>query len=59
MAFVRDGQQAPAGVVTFDVGELAMLFPKGRPDPDSRALRMVYEAKRLGGGSVIDCEESS
>ena len=59
VAFVRDGQQAPAGVVTFDVGELAMLFPKGRPDPDPWVLRMVYETKRLGGGSVIGCEESS
>ena len=59
MAFVRDGQQAPVGAVTFDVGELAMLFPKGRPDPDPRVLRMVYEAKRLGGGSVIGCEEGS
>ena len=57
IAFVTDEAhlpQVPTGIVTFTFDELQHIFPAGEEGLSKSALRLIFEAKRLGDARVID-----
>ena len=46
----------PAGLVAFTPDELEHIFPQGKDGLSPGSLRLIYEAKQLGDGKVIDVE---
>ncbi len=46
--------QVPAGLVHIFIGELERIFPTEDEGPSIDTLRLIYEAKKMGGGGVID-----
>ena len=59
IAFVKDEAclpLVPAGIVAFTPEELRHIFPEGKDELSPGSLRLIYEAKRLGDGKVIDAE---
>ena len=48
-----DADRAPQGVVTYTVGELALLFGDTASAPSPDAMHLIHHAKKLGGGRVL------
>ena len=46
----------PAGLVAFTPDEVEHIFPQGKDGLSPGSLRLIYEAKQLGDGKVIDVE---
>lgn len=60
VAFVQDEAhlaRVPAGVVAFTSAELANLFPDHGECVAASTLRLLYEAKRLGGNGATARED--
>jgi len=52
VAFIRDDTfrgAVPASIVTYTNGELLQLFGDSKTSPSAKKLRLIHEAKKLGG----------
>ncbi len=50
-----DREKIPPGFVPYSEDELRELFGAGKPHPSQQTLRLIHEAKKLGG-CVVDNE---
>ena len=59
VAFVKDDSfkgKVPAGLVIYDDHELRELFGEGKPGLSAATLRLIHEAKRAGGGPIVEAK---
>jgi hypothetical protein len=61
IAFIRGEKhrpQVPAWIVVYSLDELSNLFPDGKNAVGIAAMRLAHKAKKLGGGWVLDVQNS-
>jgi hypothetical protein len=59
VAFIKDDSfksRVPCGIVAYTDKELRELFGEGKPGLSARELRLIHEAKKIGGGRIISHE---